>query len=92
MLLNNLVDVGLIKELVPDPLGVDHRNWALVTLVEAARPVDSDLAWTIEPKGLNPLLGIGLQAGAPTVVTTVGTAFSLVNAEKHVVLIDSHGS
>jgi hypothetical protein len=90
--LNDLVDVGLIKELVPDALRVDNRNRTLVTLVEATCPVDSHLAGTIEPKGLNPLLRVGLQLGAPTVVTALGAALSLVDTEKYMVLINAHAS
>ena len=90
--MNNLVDVGLIKELVPDAFGVDDGNGAPVTLVEATRPVDPHLAGTIEPKGLNLLLRVGLQSGAPTVVTALGAALSLVDAEKYMVLVDAHDS
>src|SRR4051812_38998559 len=43
MLLDDLVDVGLVDIGVPDTLGIDHHAGAFLAAVEAARLVDAHL-------------------------------------------------
>src|SRR3954471_2597835 len=58
VLLDDLVDVGLVHVGVPDRVGIDHDAGAFLAAVEAAGLVDAHLALARKPELLHALLGI----------------------------------
>src|SRR5262245_21124744 len=60
VLVDDLVDVGLVDVRVPDLLGVHDHDGAFVAAIEAARLVDAHLALAAELELLDAALRIGL--------------------------------
>ncbi len=89
MLVDDTVDVGLIAIAVPNAFRIDDDDRAFGAPVEAPRPVDSDLAGSVNAKRLAPFFGV--VAHRPrAMILTAGIVLSLVDAEEGVSFVMRH--
>jgi hypothetical protein len=86
MLGDDLLDVFNMDEAVPDGLGVDHDDWAVLALVEAAGFVGPDVV--LEAGFLNGVLegGFELFTAGGKAAGTGGAFVALVGADEDVVV------
>ena len=87
---DDLLDVFDVDEAVPNGLGVDHDDWPVLALVEAAGFVGSDVV--LEAGFLDGVLegGFELFTAVWKAAGTVGAFVALVSADKDVVVEFRH--
>src|SRR3990170_5000308 len=91
VLLDDLVDVGLVDVGVPDRVRVHHDARSFLAAVEAAGLVDPHLAFAGEAELLDAAFRVGAQLrGALGVTGRPIAAVALVAAEKHVLGVKRH--
>ena len=88
--IDDLVDIVPIDIRVPDVVGVDDDDRAFVTTIQAAGPVDPDLALAVEIEFLDALLRVRLHFARTLVVAAYFGRVALVAAEKNVTLVITH--
>src|SRR5688572_25488609 len=91
VLLDDLVDIGLIHVCVPDAIGINHDARPVFTAVEATGLVDADLPFAREAERLDARLRvIARLRGALRVARGTIAAVALVAAEEHVLCVVRH--
>src|SRR5688500_178873 len=91
MLVDELVDVLAVHVGVPDRVGVDHHDRALLAAVEASRLVDAHLAGPGELQALDAILGVVAHFLRAAAVAALLAFLALVAAEENVLAIVAHG-
>src|SRR4051812_24653057 len=90
MLLDDLVDVGLVHVGVPDLLRIHHDAGAFLAAVEAAGLVDAHGARARKAELLDALLGVVAQRARALVVAAGLAVLALVAAEEYVLVVVAH--
>jgi hypothetical protein len=88
---DDLVDVLPIDLRVRDCVRIDDDARTLVAAVQAAGLVDADLALTAEAKLFDASLRVLLHLGRVMTAAAGGTFLALVQTEKDVMLVVTHG-
>jgi hypothetical protein len=87
---NDLVDIVLIDEGVPNRFRVNHAYRARVTSIEASGLINPDLAGARETECFNPGFGVLPHGLAAAIGTARATIVALIEAKKHVALKMAH--
>src|SRR5688572_1279841 len=91
MLVDDLVDVLAIHVGIPDRIGVDHHDRALLAAVEASRLIDAHLAGPGELQALDAVLGVVAHLLRAAAVAALLAFLALVAAEKDMFPVVAHG-
>src|SRR2546423_3974056 len=90
VLLDDLVDVGVVEVRVPDAFRIDHDARPLLAAIEAAGLVDADLAFAGETELLDAALGVIADLARPLVVAADAAVVALVAAEEDMLCVIGH--
>jgi hypothetical protein len=91
MLFDDLIDIFLIHVGIPDIFRIHDDNGTFVASVEATRVVNSyPPAFTIQFECFDTGLGVVSHGLCTEIITALFTGFSLVHAEKYMLLVVAH--